>query len=126
MLHLAGGGQAVHHLALNGRHRCLAGDQPIKHRCHTVNIGVSPLKLLREILFRCRIALIQLGFQFTSQIAQAQCRITAQAGQPALGNANVIRRNAPMHQSDLVQGGHAFHHRLHQAAGFLRKQRAAS
>ena len=30
-----------------------------------------------------------------------------------------------MDQTDLVQGGHAFHHRLHQAAGFFRKQRAA-
>ena len=124
-VHGAGAGVGVRHHTLGGRHRGLPAHHAVEHRCKAVFVGIAALKLRRGILFRGRIPLVQLLAQAASGGAQAHRGVTRQTA-PAVGHhPEVLRADAPVHQPDLVHGGHALKHRLQHGTGVVRAQRRA-
>ena len=123
-LQCAGARVRIRHQPLRCRDRALPADHPVDHRSQTVFVGVAALKLGGRILFRGRVALVQLLVQAAARCAQANRSVARQPGTAIFQHPDVLRADAPMHQTHLVHRRHAVKHWLQHRADLLRRQPA--
>ena len=102
------------------RHRSLPAHHAVKHRCKAVFIGIAALELCSGVLFRGRIPLIELLVQAAPRCAQTHCGVARQTAAAVFHHPDVLRADAPVHQTDLVHCSHALKHRLQHRAGVVR------
>ena len=58
--------------------------------------------------------------QAAPRCAQTHCGVARQTAAAVFHHPDVLRADAPVHQPDLVHGGHALKHRLQHGAGIVR------